>query len=165
MLQYEDKVYYYPGSDFRNLISALKDASIDVGLCHGCFDVFHFGHAIHIAESKASTGFLIVSLTTDKHVNKGLGRPIFTEENRAMVLQSMRAVDAVVVNKERTAEGIINFVKPNLLFKGADYKGLHHEGLRREQEMVERNGGRLIYTEGDRYSSTKVLEEIKGDSI
>ena len=156
---------YYPSWELDSFVATLRETSSDIGLCHGCFDLFHFGHAIHLTEARALSDFLIVSITADKQIDKGVDRPIFGERDRALVLQGMRAVDAVVVNKERTAEGIIQLIRPTRFFKGADYKGLHHEGLLKEQSAVEKNGGQLIYTEGDRYSSTRVLERIKGERV
>ena len=41
-----------------------------------CICLFHIGHLNHINEAKKLGDVLIVSITTDKYVNKGPGRPL-----------------------------------------------------------------------------------------
>src|SRR5271163_2586341 len=54
-----------------------------VVLCHGVFDVLHLGHIRHLQEAAKMGNYLVVSVTADKHVNKGMGRPHFTAAQRA----------------------------------------------------------------------------------
>ena len=58
-------------------------------LCHGVFDLMHIGHIKHFEEAKSYGEILIVSLTSDKYVNKGPNRPAFNEHNRAATLASL----------------------------------------------------------------------------
>ena len=46
-------------------------------LCHGVFDVVHSGHLNYLKKAKELGDTLIVSVTSDKFVNKGPGRPVF----------------------------------------------------------------------------------------
>ncbi len=48
-------------------------------LCHGTFDLIHVGHIKHFASAKKYADILVVSITSDKFVLKGPGRPIFNE--------------------------------------------------------------------------------------
>ena len=64
---------------------------------------------------------LIVSITPDRFVNKGPGRPVFEELMRAEMLAAMSSVDWVVINDEPTAEAMIETVKPQAYVKGPDY--------------------------------------------
>ena len=50
-----------------------------VGLCHGVFDLLHLGHINHFKECKKNCDYLIVSLTADKFIKKGIGRPYFNQ--------------------------------------------------------------------------------------
>ena len=54
--------------------------------CHGTFDLIHPGHIIHLEEAKALGDVLVVTVTDEKHVNKGPGRPCFNDELRARTL-------------------------------------------------------------------------------
>ena len=66
--------------------------------CHGVFDLIHIGHIKHLQSAKNEGDFLVVSLTSDKFVNKGPGRPVFNYNLRAEVISSLECVDAVIVN-------------------------------------------------------------------
>ena len=48
-----------------------------VVLCHGTFDLLHLGHINHLSEAKNFGDILVVSLTSDKFVNKGAWQTIF----------------------------------------------------------------------------------------
>ena len=68
-----------------DLIKIKKKSIINkkkIVLCHGVFDVLHIGHLKHFKEAKEYGDILIVSITPNKFVNKGPGRPIFNERNR-----------------------------------------------------------------------------------
>ena len=47
-------------------------------LCHGVFDLLHIGHINYFRSSKKYGNILVVSVTSDKFVNKGPGRPAFS---------------------------------------------------------------------------------------
>ena len=66
---------------------------IKVGLVHGVFDIMHIGHIEYFKAAKKLCDKLIVSVTTDKFVNKGSNRPAFTIKDRIKVLQSIKFID------------------------------------------------------------------------
>ena len=47
-------------------------------LCHGTFDLLHAGHFRHFQDSKNLGDVLVVTVTSDKFINKGPGRPYLT---------------------------------------------------------------------------------------
>ena len=51
-------------------------------LCHGVFDLLHVGHINYFKSAKKLGDILVVSITNDKFVNKGPGRPAFEIKNR-----------------------------------------------------------------------------------
>ena len=53
---------------------------------------------------------------------KGAKRPIINQQDRARVLSSLEAVDAVIIFDEETPIKLIQRIKPNFLIKGSDYK-------------------------------------------
>ena len=65
----------------KKTISLKKKGRI-IGLCHGVFDLIHSGHIEHFKEAKKYCDILIVSLTSDKYVDKGLNRPIYNQNKR-----------------------------------------------------------------------------------
>ena len=80
-------------------------------MCHGVFDLVHIGHIEHFYEAKQNGDILIVSVTSDKYVNKGPGRPFFTIDKRLKYLSSLKNVDYVIESKSQTALNIIKYIK------------------------------------------------------
>ena len=48
--------------------------------CHGVFDLLHIGHIKYFQEAKSMGDVLVVTITQDRFVNKGPGRPAFNEK-------------------------------------------------------------------------------------
>jgi rfaE bifunctional protein kinase chain/domain len=127
--------------------------------CHGVFDVVHPGHIRHLAYAKTKADILVVSITTDHHIEKGVYRPHIPEGLRALNLAAFEMVDYVIIDKE--AKPLINLelLQPDFFAKGFEYtsKGLP-PATKEEAEVVEQYGGVMIYTPGDVvYSSSKFL--------
>jgi cytidyltransferase-like protein len=49
---------------------------------HGTFDLLHLGHVRHLAAARTEGDVLVVTVTADRHVNKGPGRPVFPQASR-----------------------------------------------------------------------------------
>ena len=90
-------------------------------LCHGVFDLLHVGHISYFKSSKIYGNILVVSVTGDKFVNKGPGRPAFSISNRLKFLQAIDCIDYLYVSNDVTAEKVIKNLKPNFYCKGGDY--------------------------------------------
>ena len=90
-------------------------------LCHGVFDLLHVGHISYFKSSKIYGNILVVSVTGDKFVNKGPGRPAFSINNRLKFLQAIDCIDYLYVSNDVTAEKVIKNLKPNFYCKGSDY--------------------------------------------
>ena len=100
----------------------LFNKKLKTALVHGVFDILHVGHKRYFEEAKAHADLLIVSITTDKFVNKGPSRPIFNQNLRAELLASFEVIDYVILSDNETAVNVINNIKPNFYVKGKDYK-------------------------------------------
>ena len=92
-----------------------------IGLVHGVFDVVHYGHILHFIEAKKKVEKLIVSVTSDKYVNKSPGKPIFSTE-KVKFLNSIKYVDEVIISDYPNGTKSIKKIKPDIYFKGKDYK-------------------------------------------
>jgi len=105
------------------LAAAWRAEGLRVGFTNGCFDILHVGHVAQLEDAKSRCDRLIVGLNTDASVkrNKGEGRPVNSEDDRARLLLALKAVDAVVLFDEETPLDLIKAVMPDLLVKGADY--------------------------------------------
>jgi len=105
-------------SDLASALSNLRSQGRTVVHCHGVFDLLHVGLLRYFDEAKAMGDVLVVTLTTDKHVNKGPHRPAFTEQLRAEVLAALECVDFVAINPTATAVEAIRLLKPDVYVKG-----------------------------------------------
>ena len=65
---------------------------------------------------------LVVTITPDKYVNKGPGRPVFNEILRVKSIAAIEFVDYVSINETPTAVHPIKIIKPKIYCKGKDYK-------------------------------------------
>jgi rfaE bifunctional protein nucleotidyltransferase chain/domain len=130
-------------------------------LAHGCFDLLHLGHIRHLQEARSLGDRLVVSITADKHVNKGHGRPQFSAEQRREALLALACVDAVIISESGTAAEIISQVKPAVYAKGGDYVGSNDPGLLSEIAAIEGVGGRFYITTSEKWSSTRLLRNVR----
>lgn len=141
-------------NELRTLAMAYRASGLTVGLCHGCFDIVHFGHIHHLRQASSLVDRLLVSITADEFIDKGPDRPIFSERIRAEIVASIRYCDHVIVNRSATAELIISAIQPDVFFKGADYRSGSDARVRAERVLVESAGGRLIFTDDAVMDST-----------
>jgi rfaE bifunctional protein nucleotidyltransferase chain/domain len=127
---------------------------------NGVFDILHPGHVRYLQAARALGDILIVGLNGDESVrrNKGAGRPINPEHERAEVLAALECVDAVVIFHEDIPDAIVRLVQPDVLVKGADWPADQIVG----RDTVEARGGRVVrmpVEEG--FSTSALVERIK----
>lgn len=130
-------------------------------LCHGCFDILHIGHIRQLVYARGLAPRsvpLIVTLTHDRFISKGAGRPCFSASLRAECVAAVDGVDYVAVVHEATGLQAIEIIRPAFYVKGREYEG--RSGVTAmERELVERYGGTAVYTDVV-YSTTKIVEYI-----
>ena len=128
-------------------------------LAHGCFDILHIGHIEYLNAAKALGNKLIVTITADRHIRKGFGRPIFNQDQRKQMLEALKIVDQVQVIDDPTALPAIHQFKPDIYVKGMDYS-VETPALKLEREAVESYGGKLIIITTPKYSSSTLIDLI-----
>lgn len=126
--------------------------------CHGVFDILHIGHIKYLEEAKKIGNILIVTVTSDKFVKKGIGNPYFNEDIRAQSLSALQCVDYVVINYFETPIKFIKKIKPNVYVKGPDYKKTKNDkNLNLEKKTIESVGGKIFFTSGQTSSSSMLI--------
>lgn len=99
-----------------------------IGFACGVFDLFHAGHVLMLKECKEHCDYLIVALNraeniTDK-INPGKKSPLFSIEERKLIMASCRYVDEVLeYNSEEELLKILKSSNINIRFLGEDYNG------------------------------------------
>ena len=131
-------------------------------LCHGVFDLIHIGHIKHFSSAKKLGDILVVSLTPDQYVNKGPGRPIFSQSLRSEFLQNISCIDYILVNNKPTSINVIKQLKPDVYCKGSDYE-IHKNDvtgeIKNEIKTLKQHGGVIKYTNDITNSSSKLINE------
>ena len=128
--------------------------------CHGVFDLLHIGHIKHFEQAKQLGDILIVSVTADKYVNKGPGKPRFNQKLRAEAIASIGVVDFVLISNDLTPLKMIGQIKPNFYCKGKDYKNKKEDitgNIKKEIKLVNRFGGKTIFTDEITFSSSNLI--------
>ena len=141
----------------KQLLSKLKTKKIVH--CHGVFDLLHYGHINYFNEAKKNGDILIVSITSDKFVNKGSFRPYFNEKIRAKAISSLEIVDYVIINQSMTAVKMIHLLKPNYYVKGPDYRNTKDKNLNLEKNAINKVNGKIIFTSGKTFSSSNIINK------
>ena len=149
------------------LIKIRKSIKKKLVLSHGVFDVFHYGHKKHFESAKKFGDILVVSLTSDKYVNKGPGRPFFNQNVRSELISALEIVDYVIINDSDTPINLLKTLKPNYYVKGPDYYNLNDDitkNIYREKSAVEKSGGKLVFTSDEKFSSSKLINNFLNDN-
>src|SRR3954465_9064656 len=127
---------------------------------HGTFDLLHLGHVRHLEAARKLGDVLIVTVTADRFVNKGPGRPVFSGELRAEMLATLEYVDWVAVNDAADAVSAIERIRPSIYIKGQDYQNPQGDitgKISLEREAVEAHGGHIHFTDEVTFSSTELI--------
>jgi rfaE bifunctional protein kinase chain/domain/rfaE bifunctional protein nucleotidyltransferase chain/domain len=154
-----------PMEELAGIVASQRNAGKVVVHCHGVFDLMHIGHIKHFEEAKKLGDVLIVTVTQDRHVNKGPNRPVFTEAHRAWAISALSCVDYVAVNKWPTATDTIRLVRPSVFVKGAEFRDRSKDrtgAIAAEEEAVLGVGGTLAFTDDIVFSSSNLLNRYFG---
>ena len=145
--------------ELASMVSEAKSSNKVVALCHGCFDILHKGHIRHFESASALSDLLVVTVTQDKHINKGPNRPVFPELQRAEVLAGLNVIDWVAINRWDSAIQTIKIIRPSLFIKGEEYESRAEQinpNFIAEAEAVKDIGGQIAFTR-DKFTSSSTM--------
>jgi D-beta-D-heptose 7-phosphate kinase/D-beta-D-heptose 1-phosphate adenosyltransferase len=122
---------------------------------NGTFDILHPGHVQLLNYARSLGDSLIVAIDSDQRVRelKGDNRPINSEDDRKLMLESLRSVDSVwIFNNDQELEDICRLYNP-VMVKGSDYRGRTIIGQQYCKEIV-------FYDRIEPYSTTRAIQDI-----
>lgn len=145
--------------DLKNLRDKWKSEEQKVVTTNGCFDLLHPGHIQFLKAARNEGDMLVVGLNSDRSVRtlKGIGKPLFNEEQRAEMLSALNSVSAVLVFDDLLPIEFLKIIRPDIHCKAADYDA---DALP-ESDVVKKHGGKILILpliEG--FSSTNLTERI-----
>ena len=146
-------------------IDAWRQKGMVIGFTNGCFDILHLGHVTYLKEAHKYCDKLVIGLNSDASVKrlKGKTRPIHQQNARAELLEELRSVDLVVIFGDENHENdkaieLINFLKPDIYFKGGDYEVSEIP----EAPFVKTYGGKTkVLSNLKGYSTTSIAEKLE----
>jgi len=113
-------------------------SKLSIVLVGGVYDILHLGHLAVLAEAKTYGDVLVVVVATDVSVETLKGRrPVFPEEDRRALVESLKPVDAAILGYEDVGMGyeqVIDEVKPSIIALGYDQDSV----ARMVTQLVER---------------------------
>jgi D-glycero-beta-D-manno-heptose 1-phosphate adenylyltransferase len=142
------------------LVRQLRAERKTIVFTNGVFDLLHPGHLRYLRHARSLGDALIVGVNSDRSVarNKGPGRPIVPEAERAELLAALDPVDAVAIFDEETPLDIISALQPDVLVKGADWA----EDAIVGRDVVEARGGKVVRVPIEPgYSTSAVVAKIR----
>ncbi len=148
-------------ADARTLARSVQARGGRVVLTNGVFDLLHPGHVRYLEAARRLGDILIVAVNSDRSVraNKGPGRPLNPDRERAEVLLALSSVDAAVLFDEDTPHQVIGTIQPDVLVKGADWAPTEIVG----RDVVEARGGRVVRIDlAQGYSTTELIRRVHG---
>jgi len=128
---------------------------------NGVFDLLHPGHVDILVGARTCGDALVVGLNSDASVRrlKGPERPVRTEAERAYLLASLEAVDAVAVFEQDTPLELVTALRPDVIVKGGDYSP---ETVVGAAEVRARGGDVVIVPLTPGHSTTSTIERLRG---
>ena len=129
---------------------------------NGCFDMLHVGHVRYLEGAKALGDVLVVAVNSDEQVRKqkGEGRPLMPQDQRAEIVSALDAVDFVTIFEEPTVAELLLALKPDIHAKGTDYT----VDTVPERDVVRSYGGRVaIAGDPKEHSSSEMIEKVSSE--
>jgi len=125
-------------------------------IVNGTFDLLHVGHLNLLKFAKSfPDAYVYVLIDSDRRVKeiKGSNRPVNTQEDRKVMLEALRYVDAVnTFDSDEELTTRIQKFEPDIMVKGDDYRDRPVIG----QEYCKE----IVFYERDSNSTTNKIQHI-----
>ena len=143
------------GEEITARVARARLEGARIVFANGCFDVLHVGHTRYLTGASELGDLLVVGVNSDEQVRiqKGPGRPILPQDERAELVASLDSVDYVTVFNEPTVEQLLLTLKPDVHAKGTDYT----EDTVPERDVVRSYGGTVAIVGDPKDHSTSSL--------
>ncbi len=131
----------------------------------GTFDVVHLGHIAFFHEAKKYGDDLIVVVARDKRSAGIKGKaPIFSEKERAALLEELSVIDRVVLGDKTDVYRVIKHIKPDAIVLGYDQE-IFTDGL--EEKIKEFGLGTVVMRakayKAETYKTKIIKQKLIGD--
>lgn len=129
-----------------------------IGYTTGVFDMFHIGHLNILSRAKEQCEYLIVGVTSDKLcLSRKNKMPIINEDERMAIVEAIRYVDKVVLQKDMNKLDAVNTLSADVVFVGSDWKG--SDAWNRYEQEFASVGCDVVYLNHTDGISSSILRE------
>lgn len=137
------------------ILADLRARGKRIVFTNGCFDLVHPGHVMLLRGARALGDVLVVGLNSDASIRriKGPGRPIYSQDQRAIMISAVECVDHVVFFDEATPMRLLEAIRPDILAKGEEYA---------VEEIV---GHEFVASYGGRVARVPILEGLSTSAL
>ncbi len=147
--------------EIKEEIDRLRAEGKKIVFTNGCFDILHPGHARYLYAARELGDYLVVAVNSDSSIRaiKGDKRPVLSQDERTELLAALGCVDGVVIFDEQDPLKVIEYLMPDILVKGGDWKEEDIIGA----DAVKNAGGevrRVPFVSG--FSTTNIIQKIHG---
>ncbi|MCG9712683.1 adenylyltransferase/cytidyltransferase family protein [Shewanella insulae] len=129
----------------------------------GVFDLFHRGHVEFLKKAATFGDELIVLINGDQMTEKYKRRPIYSQEDRAEILNAMSCVSVVEVTNSFDVKPVIEKYNIDVIVHGDDWEHQSYlEQIRCTEAYLDERGVAMAYTQyHSSVSTSELLKKIK----
>jgi len=141
------------------ILAPLRQQGKTIGFTNGCFDCIHLGHLNSFVQARTECDVLVVGINSDASVKsyKGPDRPIQDEQTRAALVASLKCVDYAVIFNEKTAERLIDIIRPDVVAK----EGYTIAQWPETQQVIAYGGRAVVLKRTEGYSTTELIAKAR----
>jgi rfaE bifunctional protein nucleotidyltransferase chain/domain len=146
--------------DLPRIRAAATAEGRTIALANGVFDLFHVGHLRYLQGARAEADVLVVAVNSDAstRANKGPGRPVVPEGERAEIVAGLACVDHVVLFDSKDVVPVIRALRPDVQVKGTDYTP---ETIPEAAEIRSYGGRVAVAGDPKAHSTTELLAKLE----
>ncbi len=142
------------------IIEKIREQNKKIVTTNGSFDIIHPAHIRIFEKAKKRGDILIVLLNSDSSIkkNKGEGRPILNQKDRAIILSGIQYIDYIIIFEQETPLEILKRIKPDIHVKGGTFI---KKRISQEKELLKLWNGKFITFPIEKgYSTTNIINKI-----
>lgn len=131
-----------------------------IGYTQGTYDLFHIGHLNLLNHAKEQCDYLIVGINTDRLVKEYKNKQVIIhEEERARIVEAIKAVDEVILTDTLDKNEIAKKIKFDAIFIGDDW--INNERWIKTKEEMKKIGIDVVFLpHTDGISTTEIRKKI-----
>ncbi|OVE81266.1 hypothetical protein BVY03_04250 [bacterium K02(2017)] len=157
-MDYHQKLKNIP--ETLKLVTEWKAQGKKIVHCHGNFNVVHPGHLRFLEFAKKQGDILLITISSDQSLGVALSKHFFDENERARGVCAVNFVECVAVMGREDLLSFLENAQPDICVKGREHEQHKDYNDVEEENIVKKNGGKVVYGAGRvDYSSSELLHQ------